>query len=62
MSEFVQTGGRSHRVSLRLSDEGRALVRRSPADGSQDFYVSVMLGVPKRRVRELRELMAGGAR
>lgn len=44
------------RTASRLDDHARRLVMASPADGSQDLYVSTMLDVPQSSVPFLRRM------
>lgn len=39
---------------MRLDAEAVRMIVLSPADGSQDLYVSLMLGIPQRRVGIMR--------
>lgn len=41
--------------TLNLDAAGRRIIVLSPLDGSQDFYVSCMLGIPASRVRTERD-------
>lgn len=43
------------RRRLTLTPVQLRMLAASPSDGSQDLYVSTMVGVPQARVRELRE-------
>lgn len=43
----------------RLDARARRLVLSSPADGSQDLYVSTMVGLPQRLVPAVREALKG---
>lgn len=43
------------RRRLTLTPIQLRMLAASPSDGSQDLYVSTMVGVPQARVRELRE-------
>lgn len=43
------------RRRLTLTPVQLRFLAASPSDGSQDLYVSTMVGVPQARVRELRE-------
>lgn len=49
-------------VASRLDARARRLVLSSPADGSQDLYVSTMVGLPQRLVPAVREVLAGPGR
>lgn len=44
---------------LRLDDDARRLLLSVPADGSQDLYVSAMLGIPQSRVAGERKKLLG---
>lgn len=43
------------RRRLTLTPVQLRFLAASPSDGSQDLYVSTMVGVPQARVRELRD-------
>lgn len=48
------------RLILILTPVQLRMLAASPSDGSQDLYVSTMLGVPQSRVGELRDQYCNG--
>lgn len=55
----VSDGGNALMRDLRLDTDACRLLLSTPTDGSQDLYVSAMLGIPRSRVSGERGKLLG---